>query len=122
MTDPAHRAEFERIFGTTGSAVLERIRAHSPRLVEHVYGYIAGNLYQDQTLDLRTRELGVIAALAAQGGLGEQLGVHVTTALRNGVSPAEIVAAIETVATDAGIPRALNALFIAIPLFESPPP
>ena len=119
MTDAPGRAEFETIFGTTGNAVLERIKAYSPRLVEHVHGYIACNLYQDKTLDLRTRELCVIATLAAQGGLDEQLGVHVTTALRNGVSPAEIVAAIETVATYAGVPRALNALFVAIPLFES---
>ena len=63
----------------------------------------------------------MIAALAAHGGLAEQLGVQVTTSLRNGVSPAERVAAIETVATYAGIPRALNALFIAIPLFDSAP-
>ena len=119
MSTHFDRAEYERIFGPAGHAVLERIRAYSPRLVDHVYSYIAGNLYQDQTLDLRTRELCVIAALAAQGGLPEQLAAHVTTALRNGVKPAEIVAAIETVATYAGVPRALNALFIAIPLFDS---
>ncbi len=120
MSTHFDRAEYERIFGPAGHAALERIRAYSPRLVDHVYSYIAGNLYQDQTLDLRTRELCVIAALAAQGGLPEQLAAHVTTALRNGVKPAEIVAAIETVATYAGVPRALNALFIAIPLFDSP--
>ena len=119
MSTHFDRTEYERIFGPAGHAVLERIRAYSPRLVDHVYSYIAGNLYQDQTLDLRTRELCVIAVLAAQGGLPEQLAAHVTTALRNGVKPAEIVAAIETVATYAGVPRALNALFIAIPLFDS---
>ena len=109
---------FNEIFGEAGNQVLERIRTYSPRLVDHVYEYIAGDLYQGTALDVRSRELCVISCLAAQGGLTEQLTVHIKTALRNGVSQQEIIEAIETVGCYAGVPRALNALFTAIEIFK----
>jgi len=118
MTNEEAKRQFQAIFGEAGEQVLQRIESYSPRLVGHIYDYIAGNLYQDKSLDLRTRELCVISCLAAQGGLNEQLAVHVRTALRGGVKNEEIVSAIEAVGTYAGIPRALNALFTAIQIFE----
>ena len=99
--------------------MLQRLETVSPRLREHVYGYIAGDLYADQTLDVRTRELVVLATLAAQGGLTEQLTVHLHTALDNGASEREVVSVLETVGTYAGVPRALNALFTAADVFAT---
>jgi len=118
MSTEENVRKFEKIFGKTGDQVLNRIRKYSPRLVDHVYDYIAADLYQDSTLDIRTRELCVISALAAQGGLTEQLSVHIKTALTNGVTKEQIISAIETVSTYAGVPRGLNAMFIAIEIFE----
>ena len=118
MAGAEAKKQFAAIFGEAGEQVLRRIAKYSPRLVDHVYEYIAGDLYQDKTLDLRTRELCVISCLAAQGGLNEQLAVHVRTALRGGVSKEEIVSAIEAVGTYAGVPKALNALFVAIKIYE----
>ena len=112
------KEQFQKIFGAAGEQVLKRIAKYSPRLVGHIYDYIAGDVYQDQTLDIRTRELCVISCLAAQGGLTEQVGVHIRTALRNGVKQEEIVSAIEAVGAYAGVPKALNALFTAIQVFE----
>ena len=114
-----NKSKFTTIFGEAGNQVLDRIRKHSPRMVDHVYDYIAGDLYQDITIDVRTRELCVISSLASQGGLTEQLTVHIKTARRNGVSKEEIIAAIETVGVYAGVPRALNALFTAIEIFDA---
>jgi 4-carboxymuconolactone decarboxylase len=111
-------AQFEQIFGAAGIAVLDRIRPLSPRLVDQVYSYIAGDLYQDETLEFRTRELCVIAILAAQGGLNEQVKVHVETALRGGVTKEEVVATLEAVGAYAGVPKALNAMFAAAEVFE----
>lgn len=111
--------DFEAIFGTAGNAVLERIKKYSPRVVEHVYEYIASDLYQDPVLDVKTRELCVISSLVSQGGLNEQLVVHVRTALNNGVQKQEIISVIETAGSYAGIPRALNGLFTAIETIEA---
>src|SRR5450759_3139476 len=91
--------------------------ALSPRLRAHVYDYIAGDLYADPALPVRTRELVVIATLAAQGGMAEQLAVHLQVALDNGATVAEIIGTLETVGTYAGVPRALNALFTAAEVF-----
>ena len=117
VASPEHVQQFEAIFGPTGNKVLERIRSLSPRMVEHVYSYIAGDLYADTTLDLKSRELCVITCLASQGGLNEQLKVHVETGLRLGLTKQQIAAAIETVGSYAGVPRALNAMFTAIEVF-----
>jgi 4-carboxymuconolactone decarboxylase len=119
MVSQEHVRRFEEIFGSAGEAVLQRLETVSPRLREHVYGYIAGDLYADQTLDVRTRELVVLATLAAQGGLTEQLTVHLHTALDNGASEREVVSVLETVGTYAGVPRALNALFTAADVFAT---
>jgi 4-carboxymuconolactone decarboxylase len=119
MASASHVAQFEQIFGTAGTQVLERIRPMSPRLVDHVYGYIAGDLYQDPTLEFRTRELCVISILAAQGGLNEQVKVHVETALRGGISREEVVAALEAVGVYARVPKALNAMFAAAEVFKA---
>lgn len=110
--------EFESIFGETGNKVLEKIKPLSPRLVEHVYEYIAGDLYADSTLDKKTRELCVVSSLASQGGLQEQLRVHIEAALRNGATKEEIAAVCETVGSYAGVPRALNAMFVATEVFD----
>lgn len=111
--------EFESIFGETGNKVLDKIRPLSPRLVEHVYDYIAGELYADSTLDKKTRELCVVSSLASQGGLQEQLRVHIEAALRNGATKEEISSVCETVGSYAGVPRALNAMFVAIEVFDA---
>jgi len=118
MSTAESKQQFEAIFGQAGRVVLQRIQSSSPRLVEHIYAYIAGEIYQDKILDIRTRELCVISSLASQGGLNEQLAVHIRTALRHGVSKEEIVSTIETVGAYAGVPRALNALSTAIQIFD----
>jgi 4-carboxymuconolactone decarboxylase len=110
--------QFQQIFGAAGTRVLDRIQPMSPRLVNHVYEYIAGDLYQDATLEFKTRELCVIAILAAQGGLNEQVKVHVETALRGGISQQEVVAVLEAVGAYAGVPKALNAMFSAAEVFQ----
>ena len=110
--------QFEKIFGETGNKVLEKIQPLSPKLVEHVYEYIAGELYADSSLDVKTRELCVVSSLASQGGLQEQLRVHIEAALRNGATKEEIVRVFETVGSYAGVPRALNAMFVATEVFE----
>jgi len=117
MTKDISLNQFEEIFGDAGIQVLDRIKGHSPRLVEHIRDYIAGGVYQDHTLDIQTRELCVIACLAGQGGLTEQLAVHIRTALRHEVSERQIVSVIEAVGIYAGVPKALNALFTAIQIF-----
>ena len=108
----------EEVFGEMGRNVLDAISELSPRTVDHVHDYFANNLYADQTLSSKTRELCVISIIAAQGGLDKPLEVHIRTALNQGVTKEEIVAVLETVATYAGMPKSISALMIAKKVFE----
>lgn len=100
----------QEVFGKTGRDVLEKVHQHSPRLTNLVHDYFANNLYKDETLDIKTRELVVIAIIAAQGGLPKPLEVHIRSALDQGVSKDEIIAVLETVASYAGMPKAISAI------------
>lgn len=108
----------EEVFGEMGRNVLEAVNPLSPRTVNHVHDYFANNLYADNTLDSRTRELCVISIIAAQGGLDKPLEVHIRTALNQGVRKEEIIAVLETVATYAGMPKSISGLLVAKRVFE----
>lgn len=78
-----------------------------------------GDIYSRPGLDLKSREIATIAALAALGNATAQLKVHIEGALNVGVTQAEIVEVFMQMAVYAGFPAALNALFAAREVFES---
>lgn len=59
--------------------------------------------------------LGVLTAL---GGCEPQLDVHINAALNVGLTPEEIVEALLHSAVYCGMPRALNATFVAKKVFD----
>ncbi|MBA8826235.1 4-carboxymuconolactone decarboxylase [Saccharopolyspora lacisalsi] len=99
--------------GTTSAEMLDSIRAVSPKAAEHVVSAVFGELYQGDDLSLRDRELASIASLASLGGCEPQLRVHVSAALNVGVTAEEVVETFVQLIPFAGMPRALNALFVA---------
>lgn len=108
----------EEVFGEMGRNVLSQVNELSPRTVNHVHDYFANTIYADTTLEAKTRELCVISIIAAQGGLEKPLEVHIRSALKLGVTPQEIVAVLETVATYAGMPKSITGLMTAKRVFE----
>jgi 4-carboxymuconolactone decarboxylase len=76
-----------------------------------------GDIYSRPGLDLKTRELGVIAALTALGNASPQLRVHIHGALNVGCSRTEIVEMIMQMAVYAGFPAALNGLYAVKEVF-----
>jgi 4-carboxymuconolactone decarboxylase len=68
-------------------------------------------------LDLKSREIAVVAALTALGNASPQLKVHIHGALNVGCSKEEIVEVIMQMAIYAGFPAALNAMFAAKEIF-----
>ena len=69
-----------------------------------------GDLYSREALDLRSRELVAIAALAVRGNAAPQLRRHVSAAQGVGLTREEIVEVLMQTALYAGLPAALNAL------------
>lgn len=82
----------------------------APDFARMVIEFAFGDLYSRESLDLRSRELIAIAALAASGHAGPQLRVHVESASSVGIEKAEVVEILMQVALYSGFPAALNAL------------
>jgi len=82
----------------------------APDFARMVIEFAFGDLYSRDGLDLKSRELIAIAALAVSGNAGPQLRVHVESAESAGISKVEIIEVLMQISLYAGVPAALNAL------------
>lgn len=113
------------LHGPTGAGVVARLAEVAPDLARHIVDFAYGEVWSAPGLALRDRQVATLAALTALGTARAELTVHIRTALRNGVSPAEVVALITHVAVYAGFPAALEGIAAAREAFaaeEVPPP
>ncbi len=110
-------AKLEEIDGQAGTRVIESLRDIAPDFARYLIEFPFGDIYARPGLDLRSREIAVVAALTAMGNATPQLKVHIEGALNVGVSREEIVEVIMQMAVYAGFPAALNGLFAAKAVF-----
>ena len=94
--------------GGTGQPVLDALRRDVPALGDAVLKYALGDVFGSEALDIRTRQLAVVAAFAAQGNL-PYLKIHAGYALNNGVKPQELLDIALVTTVTAGFPRAIDA-------------
>ena len=110
-------AKLEEIDGQAGSRVINSLRDIAPDFARYLIEFPFGDIYSRPGLDLRAREIAVVAALTALGNATPHLKVHIEGALNVGVSQEEIVEVIMQMAVYAGFPAALNGLFAAKEVF-----
>jgi 4-carboxymuconolactone decarboxylase len=82
----------------------------APDFARMTIEFAFGDLYSRKALDLRSRELIAIAALAVRGNAGAQLRSHIRAAPSVGITREEIIEVLMQTALYAGFPAALNAL------------
>ena len=82
----------------------------APDFARMTIEFAFGDVYSRDVLDLRSRELIAIAALAVCGNAGPQLRGHVRAAPSVGITRDEIIELLMQTALYAGFPTALNAL------------
>lgn len=82
----------------------------APDFARMVIEFAFGDIYSRNGLDLRSREMVAIAALAAKSDCLPQLRLHVESATAAGISRQEIVEILMQTALYSGFPAALNAL------------
>jgi 4-carboxymuconolactone decarboxylase len=87
-----------------------RVAEVAPDFARMAVEFPLGDLYSRDSLDLPSREIVAIAALAARGNAAAQLRTHVQAATQLGMERAEIVEILMQTAIYAGFPAALNAL------------
>lgn len=106
-----------RIDGASGQKVIDSLADVSPELGHQVVAWAFGDIYDRPGLADRDRQLVTLGMLTALGGCEPQLEVHVNAALNVGLTTEEIVEALLHSAVYCGMPKALNATFVAKKVF-----
>ncbi|MGV8933652.1 MAG: carboxymuconolactone decarboxylase family protein [Gallionellaceae bacterium] len=106
------------IDGLAGERVIASLADIAPDFAKYLIEFPFGDIYSRPQLDLKAREIGVVAALTALGNATPQLKVHIQGALNVGWTKDEIVEIIMQMSVYAGFPAALNGLFAAKEVFQ----
>lgn len=106
-------AKLREIDGEAGERVVQSLEDIAPDFARYLIEFPFGDVYSRPGLDLKSREIAVVAALTALGNAAPQLKVHIQGALNVGVTRTEIVETIMQMAIYAGFPAALNGLTVA---------
>lgn len=120
MTNERYARGWEKlkeIDGQAGENVIASLRDIAPDFATYVIEFPFGDIYSRPGLDLKTRELAVVASLTALGNAVPQLKVHIHGALNVGCSRQEVVEIIMQMAVYAGFQAAVNGLFAAKEVF-----
>jgi len=112
-------AKLNEIDGDAGARVVDSLRDIAPDFARYLIEFPFGDIYSRPGLDLRSREIAVLAALTALGNATPQLKVHIQAALKVGVTREEVVEVMMQMAVYAGFPAALNGLFAAKEVFAN---
>ena len=110
-------AKLKEIDGLAGEKVIDSLKDIAPDFARLLIEFPFGDIYSRPGLDLKVRELAVVAGLTALGNAAPQLKVHIHGARNVGCTRDEIVEIIMQMAVYAGFPAALNGLFAAKEVF-----
>ena len=110
--------KLKEVDGEAGERVVESLKDIAPDFARLLIEFPFGDIYSRPGLDLKSREIAVVAALTALGNAVPQLKVHIHGALTVGCTRQEVVEVIMQMAVYAGFPSALNGLFAAKAVFK----
>lgn len=105
------------IDGEGGQKVIDSLADISPELGHQVVAWALGDMYGRPGLASRDRQLVTLGMLTALGGCELELEVHINAGLDVGLTAEEIVEALLHSAVYCGMPKALNATFVAKKVF-----
>ena len=112
QSDPQRRArgaqKIAEILGQTPEQVERSLGDLAPQLATYVVETIYGQIYQNEALDSRTRQIVTVAALASIGTAAPQLRTHIGGALRCGVTREELVEIMMQLVPYVGVAAAIN--------------
>jgi len=102
--------KLKEIDGEAGEKVINSLKDISPDLGRFIIEYSFGDIYSRETLDLKSKEIAVVAALTAMGNATPQLKVHLNGALNTGSSINEVKEVILQMSVYSGFPSSINAM------------
>ena len=98
--------------------LLDGLGELSPDLANYILEFIFGDLYNREGLDLKTKQIITITALAVLGNARPQLEYHIKAGLNIGLSKKEIIDIMTHISGYAGFPAALNGVNAAKEIFN----
>ncbi|WP_317739430.1 carboxymuconolactone decarboxylase family protein [Chryseobacterium soli] len=102
--------KLQEIDGEAGEKVIESLKDISPDLGMYIIEYGFGDIYSRNGLDLKSKEIAVVAALTAMGNAEPQLKIHINGALNTGSSINEVKEVIMQMSVYSGFPSCINAM------------
>ncbi len=102
--------KLREIEGKTEEKAVESLQDISPDLRIFIVEYAYGDIYTRNGLDLKSREIAVVAALTAMGNAEPQLKVHINGALNTGSSINELKEVILQMSVYSGFPKTMNGM------------
>ena len=99
--------------------VAANLDALSDDFAELVLGFAFADIVSRPGLDLRTREMLIVASLMAMGNAPGQLEFHIRAAMNVGVSREEIIEILLQTAVYAGVPACMNGISAAKKAFAA---
>ena len=102
--------KLKEIDDEAGKKVIESLKEISPDLGRFIIEYSFGDIYSRDGLDLKSKEIAVVAALTALGNARPQLKVHLNGALNTGNSVDELKEVVLQMSVYAGFPSAINGM------------
>jgi 4-carboxymuconolactone decarboxylase len=102
--------KLKEIDGEVGKKVINSLKDISPDLGKFIIEYGFGDIYTRDGLDLKSKEIAVVAALTAMGTAQPQLKVHINGALNTDSSINEVKEVILQMSAYAGFPSCINGM------------
>lgn len=102
--------KLREVDGKAGEEVKNSLNDISPDLVKYMIEYSFGDIYSRDGLDLKSKEIAVVASLTAIGNAQPQLRVHLNGALNVGCTINEIKEVILQMSGYSGFPTSINAM------------
>ncbi|MFI9423218.1 carboxymuconolactone decarboxylase family protein [Streptomyces achromogenes] len=103
-------ARLRQIAGDDGVTVIRALDPIAPDLGRYIVEFAWGEVYDRPGISVRERQLATLGAMIGFGDTPKQQKTHFKIALRQGLTPEELVELVIQVAPKAGFPRVLNAL------------
>lgn len=109
----------QMIDGEAGERVIQALQDIAPDVGRYILEFAFGDIYENDVLSFREREIVTITSLLTQGDTKNQLIVHINGSLNVGLTEREVIEVFTHCIPYVGFPKVLNAITIAKEVFET---
>jgi 4-carboxymuconolactone decarboxylase len=111
-------AALQALDAQAAQGVLNGLKDIAPEMARFIIEFGFGDVYSRPGLDVKSRQVATVAALAALGNAEPQLKFHLGAALNIGLTPRELIEVMYVTTVFAGFPAGLNGIFAARDVFK----